>query len=110
MVRRFLIRGMLCGIAAGLLVFILAKIFGEPNVDGAIGCEEQLAHLAGAAHEHEEEIVSRDVQSSWGLFVGIMVYAVALGGLFSLLFAYARGRMGKLGARSSAALLAGAAF
>jgi hypothetical protein len=39
-----------------------------------------------------------------------MVYAVALGGLFSLLFAFAWGRMGRLGARGSAALLAGAAF
>lgn len=110
MVRTFLIRGMLCGIAAGLLVFVFAKIFGEPNVDSAIGFEEQLAHMAGAMHEHEEEIVSRDLQSSWGLFVGIMVYSVALGGLFSMLFAYAGGRMGHLGARTSAALLAGASF
>ncbi len=110
MARSFLIRGMLCGIAAGLLVFIFAKIFGEPNVDGAIGFEEQLAHLAGGAHEHEDEIVSRDIQSSWGLFVAVMVYATALGGLFSLLYAFAWGRMGKLGARASAALLAGAAF
>lgn len=110
MARTFLIRGMLCGIAAGLLVFVFARIFGEPNVDAAIGFEEQLAHLVGAAHEHEEEIVGRDVQSSWGLFVGIMIYAVAIGGLFSLLFAYAWGRMGKLRARASAALLAGASF
>jgi predicted cobalt transporter CbtA len=110
MARSFLIRGMLCGLAAGLLVFIFAKIFGEPSIDGAIGFEEQLAHLAGGAHEHEEEIVSRDIQSSWGLLVGVMVYATALGGLFSLLYAYAWGRMGKLGARASAALLAGAAF
>lgn len=109
MATKFLIRGILCGLAAGLLVFIVAKIFGEPNVDGAIGFEEQLAHLAGA-HDHEEEIVSRDVQSTWGLFVGVMVYATAVGGLFSLLYAYAWGRMGKLGARASAALLAGAAF
>ncbi|HZY49312.1 MAG TPA: CbtA family protein [Devosia sp.] len=110
MTRTFLIRGMLCGVAAGLLVFIFARVFGEPNVDGGIGFEEQLAHMAGAAHEHGEEIVSRDIQSSWGLLVGVMVYAVALGGLFSLLFAYAWGRMGKLGVRASAALLAGAAF
>lgn len=110
MARTFLIRGMLCGIAVGLLVFVFARLFGEPNIDAAIGFEEQLAHLAGAAHEHEEEIVSRDVQSSWGLFIGVMVYAVALGGLFSLLFAYAWGRMGRLGVRASSALLAGAAF
>ena len=109
MARTFLIRGMLCGIAAGLLVFVFAKIFGEPNVDGAIGFEEQLAHLAGA-HGHDDEIVSRDIQSSWGLFIGVMVYSTALGGIFSLLYAYAWGRMGKLGARTSGALLAGAAF
>ena len=110
MARTFLIRGMLCGIVAGLLVFIVAKLYGEPNVDGAIGFEEQLAHLAGGAHDHEEEIVSRDIQSTWGLFVGVMVYATALGGLFSLLYAYCWGRMGKLGARASAALLAAACF
>ncbi|HVX72736.1 MAG TPA: CbtA family protein [Devosia sp.] len=109
MATKFLIRGLLCGLAAGLLVFVCARIFGEPNVDGAIGFEEQLAHLAGA-HDHAEEIVSRDVQSTWGLFVGVMVYATALGGLFSLLYAYAWGRMGRLGARMSAALLAAAAF
>jgi len=109
MARTFLIRGMLCGIAAGLLVFVFAKIFGEPNVDGAIGFEEQLAHLAGA-HGHDDGIVSRDIQSSWGLFIGVMVYSTALGGIFSLLYAYAWGRMGKLGARTSGALLAGAAF
>jgi hypothetical protein len=108
MARTFLIRGMLCGVAAGLLVFVFAKVFGEPNVDAAIGFEEQLAHLA-AAHEHEE-LVGRDVQASWGLFTGVMVYAVALGGLFSLLYAYAWGRMGRIGARAGAALLAGACF
>src|SRR3954468_3781178 len=110
MARTFLIRGMLCGLAAGLLSFVFARIFGEPNVDGAIGFEEQLAHLAGGAHEHEEEIVSRDVQATWGLLVGVLVYATALGGLFSLLYAICWGRMGRLSARASAAMLAGASF
>jgi hypothetical protein len=109
MATKFLIRGILCGIAAGLLVFIFAKIFGEPNIDGAIGFEEQLAHLSGG-HDHEDEIVSRDIQSTWGLFTGVMLYSVALGGIFSLLSAYAWGRMGKLGARATSALLAGACF
>lgn len=108
MARSFLIRGMLSGIAAGLLVFIVAKIFGEPNVDGAIGFEEHLAQLAG--EQPEPELVSRAVQASWGLLTGVMLYAIALGGLFSLLYAYAWGRMGRLGARASAVLLAGASF
>lgn len=108
MARSFLIRGMLCGLAAGLLVFLVARLIGEPNVDGAIGVEEHLAQLAGEAPE--PELVGRDVQSTWGLFVGVMVYATALGGLFSLLYAYAWGRMGRIGARAGTALLAGACF
>jgi predicted cobalt transporter CbtA len=108
MARTFLIRGMLCGIIAGLLVFIVAKIYGEPNVDGAIGFEEHLAELAHEAPE--EELVSRAVQASWGLFTGIMLYSIAIGGLFSLLYAYCWGRMGKLGSRASALLLAAACF
>ena len=110
MVRNFLIRGMICGIVAGLLVFLYARYFGEPSVDGAIGVEEQLAHAAGEMGHDEVELVSRDLQSSWGLFTGVMLYAVAIGGLFSLLFAYAWGRVGKLGARATAAMLAGASF
>jgi len=108
MARTFLIRGMLCGLAAGILVFIFAKVFGEPNVDGAIGVESAIAKAAGEMEM--PDLVSRDVQSTWGLFTGVMLYAVAIGGLFSLLSAYAWGRMGRLGARSSSALLALACF
>lgn len=104
MARTFLIRGMLCGLIMGLVVFAVAKIFGEPNVDGAIGVEDHIAQMAGEAPE--PELVSRAVQASWGLFTGVMLYSIAVGGLFSLLFAYAWGRMGRLGARSSAAILA----
>jgi hypothetical protein len=108
MARTFLIRGMICGIVAGLLVFLYAKFFGEPTVDGAIGVEELLAKAAGEMPE--ADLVSRDLQSTWGLFTGVMLFSVAIGGLFSLLVAYSWGRMGKLSARSSAALLAGASF
>lgn len=108
MAKSFLIRGLVCGLVAGILVFLYARIFGEPSVNGAIGIEEQLAHAAGAGHE--DEIVSREAQSSWGLLTGVLLYAVALGGLFALLYAFAWGRMGRLTARASAAVLAGASF
>jgi hypothetical protein len=110
MARTFLIRGMICGIVAGLLVFVYARFFGEPSVDGAIGVEDLLAHISGEGHHDEVELVSRDLQSTWGLFSGVMLYAIALGGLFSLLSAFAWGRMGTLGARAGSALLAGASF
>ena len=108
MARTFLIRGMLCGLAAGILVFLFARVFGEPNVDGAIGVEAAIAKAAGEMEM--PELVSRDVQSTWGLLTGVMLYSVAIGGLFSLLFAYAWGRMGRLGPRGSATLLALACF
>ena len=41
MVGKLLMRGMLAGIAAGLLTFGFAKIVGEPQVDQAISFEEK---------------------------------------------------------------------
>jgi len=105
MARSFLIRGMLCGVAAGILVFLFAKFFGEPNVDGAIGVEEAIAKAAGDAPE--PELVSRAVQASWGLLTATMLYSIAFGGLFSLVFAVFWGRVGRFGARASSALIAG---
>jgi hypothetical protein len=113
MVRILLIRGMLVGILAGLLVFGFAKIFGEPQVDHAIAFETAMdeakmkADLAKGIHdEAEPELVSRPLQASWGLLTGVMVYATAFGGLFALVFAFAYGRMSTLGPRAVSALLA----
>src|SRR5262249_41082248 len=52
----------------------------------------------------------RDVQSTIGLGTGVLAMGTALGGFFAIAFGLAYGRMGRLDARSSAALLAGAAF
>ena len=108
MVRTFLIRGMLVGILAGLVTFVFAKIFGEPQVDLAIAFEDHMHQMAGAAPE--PELVSRQIQSTIGLLTGVVVYGCALGGIFSLVFAYAYGRVGPLGIRATAALLAAAGF
>lgn len=124
MVRTLLIRGMLVGLLAGLLAFGFAKIFGEPQVDRAITFEEQMSQTSdeapamtmapGAATDHhhatEEEPVSRQVQSTIGLFTGVVVVGTALGGLFALVFAFAYGRIGRLSPRVTAALLAAAGF
>lgn len=104
MARSFLIRGMLCGLVAGLLVFLFAKYFGEPNVDGAIAVEDQIARVAG--EPPEPVLVSRTLQATWGLFTGTMVFSIAVGGIYSLVYAFAWGRLGRLGARASAALIA----
>lgn len=113
MTGRLLVRGMLVGIIAGLLAFGFAKVFGEPQVDRAIAFEEGMAHMhshGDAGDAEEEELVSRPVQAGIGLLTGVMVYSVALGGIFALVFAYSLGRIGKVGPRGLGALLALVAF
>ena len=117
MVKALLVRGMLAGVVAGLFAFGFAYIFGEPEIDYAIGFEQQMeqaAHAqsgaAGAVHEHEEELVSRTVQAGIGLLTAVVIYGAGIGGLFAIVFALAYGRIGQLGPRAIAALLAAAGF
>jgi hypothetical protein len=99
---------MLAGVLAGLLASGFAWIFGEPQVDLALGFERHIHAIAGIAPE--PELVSRPIQSTAGLLTGVLVYGCALGGLFALTFTYAYGRIGRLGPRNTAALLAALGF
>lgn len=113
MVGSLLLRGMLIGVVAGLVAFVFAYSVGEPLVDYAIGFEEQQAAAETQAAEPEApepEIVTRGEQSTIGLATGLVGYGAAIGGLFSLVFAFAYGRIGSLGARTTSVLLALAAF
>ena len=129
MVGALLMRGMLAGLVAGLLCFCFLKVYGEPQVDGAISFETQLekskaeaahaaAHASGTAHTHshaaedaQPELVSRETQAGLGLFVAVMVYSTAFGGLFALAFAFAYGRVpGALTPQAVSALLAAMCF
>ncbi len=108
MTRDLLVRGMLTGLAAAILVTLLARIFAEPQVDLAIAFEATRDHMAGMADE--PELVSRTTQKGLGLLTALGLYGAAVGGIFSLVFALAYGRVGALGPRSLALLLALAAF
>lgn len=119
MVGSLLLRGMLVGVLAGLLAFGFARIFGEPQVDRAIALEGTLGHshdhgdhdhAAAPAGGEAEELVSRETQAGLGLLTGAVVYGAAIGGLFALAFAFTYGRVGRLDARATAALLALGAF
>ncbi|MFE3168406.1 CbtA family protein [Streptomyces sp. NPDC059224] len=103
-VRNLLVRGMLAGLAAGLLALVVAYLLGEPNVDKAISFED--AH----AHEHEMEVVSRSLQSTAGLATGVLVYGVAFGGIAALAYCFALGRVGRFSPRATALLLSGCAL
>jgi hypothetical protein len=93
MVGNLLLRGMLVGVLAGLLSFGFARIFGEPQVDRAIAFEEQMSQAKGELPE--PQLVSRETQAGLGLFTGVIVYSAAVGGLFSLVFAFVYGRVGR---------------
>src|SRR6266550_517717 len=96
MARTLLVRGMLVGLLAALLAFTFASFFGEPQVGRAIAFESAQARAAG-----EPEVpgpVSRGVQRTAGLAVGVAMYGVAVGGL------------GRLRSRALAGVLALAGF
>jgi hypothetical protein len=108
MARTLLVRGMLVGIIAGLIVFVFARSIGEPVVERAITFEAKLDQSKGEAPE--PEVVTRRVQRGVGLLIGTLLYGTAIGGLFGLVFAYANGRLGNLRPRVLSALLAGMGF
>jgi predicted cobalt transporter CbtA len=108
MTRTLLLRGMLVGVVAGLLVFAFARWIGEPQVERAIAFETAADKAKGEAPE--PEMVSRRVQKSAGLLTGAVVYGAAVGGLFGLVFAFAYGRIGEIGPRALSAVLAGLGY
>jgi len=108
MIRSLLVRGMLIGLAAGVLAFAFAFVFGEPQVQLAIDFEEYMAKLSN--DPAEAEVVTRGLQRTVGLLLGNVVLGVALGGIFSLVFAWAYGRMGDMSPRLTAVVLALGAY
>jgi predicted cobalt transporter CbtA len=108
MTRILLVRGMLAGVVAGLLVFALARWIGEPQVERAIAFETSMDRAKG--EPPEPEIVSRKIQSSLGLLTATVVDGTAIGGMFSLVFAFAFGRMQPASPRALSALLAALGF
>ncbi|MDX6718349.1 MAG: hypothetical protein QOJ63_603 [Solirubrobacteraceae bacterium] len=108
MVRPLLVRGMLVGLAAGLLAFVFAYLVGEPQVQHAIDFEDQLVRMG--REPAAAEVVARGTQRTIGLLTATAAIGVALGGAFGLVFAWAYGRIGALGARATAAVLALGAF
>lgn len=104
LVRTLLVRGMFVGLLAGLLALAVAASFGEPQVETSIAFESQEARAAG--EPPGVELVSRGLQQTAGLATALAIYSVGFGGIFSLAFAVAYGRIGNVGVRGTAALVA----
>ena len=110
-------RGLLAGAVAGVLAFIFARIFVEPQIDLAIGYEDGIgaAHeaieaAAGAAgHSHGEDGggFTRAVQMNIGMGLGVLLFSLAIGALFAVVFAVAYGRVGSISARLLSLYVAG---
>jgi hypothetical protein len=118
MEKRLILRGVLAGALAGLLAFVFARIFAEPQVQRAIDYETgrdaaQMA-LDRAAGLHPEaegpDIFSRTIQANVGIGVGVVLFGIAMGALFAVIYAICLGRVGHLRPRTLALLVAGAGF
>jgi Probable cobalt transporter subunit (CbtA) len=108
MVSGLLRRGLLAGILAGLLAAGFSYFAGEPSIERAIAFETAVEQAE--AKPSRPEIVSRSVQRGAGLLTAYIVYGAAIGGLFSLVFAAAYGRLNGFDPRALSALLAFAGF
>lgn len=107
-----LLRGLIAGLIAGFVAFGFARVYGEPEVERAIAFEELMAAAEAPAEGavEEPEAVSRETQAGIGLLTGVLAYSVAMGGIFSLVFAGLYGRVGSLSPRTLSLLLGAAAF
>jgi len=111
MTKDLLWRGMLAGILAALLATLFARAYAEPLVDRAIAFESaHEAHAMGHADDDAAAPVSRATQKGIGLATAVLLYGAAIGGLFSLIFAYCYGRVGRIGPRSLALSIAALGF
>lgn len=114
MERRFIVRGVLVGAIGGILAFVFARIFAEPQIQRAIDYESGrdaaqalLDKAAGITPEAAgPDIFSRTIQADVGIGVGIIVFGAAMGGLYAVAYVLACGRTGKLRPRTLALLVA----
>ncbi len=116
--RSFVLRGVLAGAVAGVVAWLFSLVFAEPQIDAAIAyeegrgeAEEALAVAAGAAPVGgaEEEVVSRGLQATLGIGIGMVGIGIALGLLFAVAYTLLHGRVA-LRPRVLALLVAGAGF
>ncbi|MBF6065493.1 CbtA family protein [Nocardia terpenica] len=118
MEKRIIGRGVLLGALGGLLAFVFARILAEPIIGRAIDYESgrddaqmALDKAAGRPMPMEgAELFTRDVQANIGLGFGVIVFGVAMGALFAVVYTVCLGRVGALRSRTLALLVAAGMF
>ena len=95
MEKRLIARGLLAGAVGAVLAFVFARVLAEPVIGRAIAFEDgrtEVAHAQGV-HEHGAELFTRGVQGNAGLGFGVLIFGLAMGALFAVVFCVAYGRV-----------------
>ena len=110
-------RGLLAGALAGLLTFVFSRLLIEPIIELAIDYEDGIgaAHEAmetaagTAAHSHGADGggFSRTIQMNLGMGIGVVLFSLAIGALFAVVYTVAYGRVGNVSARLLSLYVAG---
>lgn len=112
MEKRLIARGALAGAVGAVLAFAFGRLFAEPIINRAVEFEEgriEAAHAQGV-HEHGAELFSRGVQGNAGLGFGVLIFGIAMGALFAVVFCVCYPRSGRVAPQSLSLRLAVAAF
>jgi hypothetical protein len=119
MEKRLILRGIAAGGLAGLLCALFTRIIAEPWIQKAINYEsardvkeDALRKAAGLAPAAPgPDIFSRSTQRNVGAPIGLIVFGMAMGALFAVVFVLVNRRYGeKLRPRVTAVIIAAATF
>jgi hypothetical protein len=119
MEQRFVLRGFAAGALGGLLAFAFGRVVAEPLIQRAIdyasgrdAAENALRRATGlAAAAPDPELFSRTLQRNLGLGVGMVLFGIAMGGLFAVAYVLAtRGMRTTVRPRTVALAIAAAGF
>jgi predicted cobalt transporter CbtA len=110
--KRLIARGLLAGAIGALLAFLFARLCAEPVIARAIAFEDGRIDVEDAhgVHEHGAELFTRGVQANAGLGFGVLIFGVAMGALFGVLFCVVYARTKDVGPQALSVILATSAF
>lgn len=119
MERRLILRGIAAGGIGGLLAALFTRIMVEPVIQKSIDFQTAHDNIASALRKAAgsaglppgPDIFSRGTQRNVGAPIGLVVFGMAMGALFAVVFVLVHRRYGeKLNPRAIAVVIAGGAF
>ena len=112
MEKRLIARGLLAGLVGAVLAFVFARLCAEPIIARAIAYEDGRteAEQAQGVHDHGVDLFTRGVQANAGLGFGVLLFGLAMGALFSVVFCLVYVRAENSAPQRLSAQLAAAAF